>query len=109
MLVLSFLCVKRTQIYHVNQLQSFQLVQSSFFYVKMVNHYGVHLIFQDIEHQIPKNILHHFIYYSFYENFIKLRSIFYPLKIIYWKLLQQRSYLHPNIEDTVIPYFYYSF
>ena len=109
MLVLNFLCVKRIQIYHVNQLQTFQIFQSSFFHVKMVNHYGVHLIFQDIEHQIPKNILHHFIYYSFYENFIKLRSIFYPLKIIYWKLLQQRSYLHPNIEDTVIPYFYYSF
>ena len=48
----------------------------------MVNHYEVHVIFQDIEHQLQENILHHFLHYSFYEIFIKLRIISYPLKII---------------------------
>ena len=49
--------------------------------------YEFYVIFQGIEHQLHENILHHFLHYSFYEIFIKLRSIFYPLKIIYWKLL----------------------
>ena len=31
-------------------LQAFPLFQLSFFLVKMVNHYDVHVIFQDIEH-----------------------------------------------------------
>ena len=54
----------------------------------MVNHYDVHVIFQDIEHQLQKNIFHHFFHYSFCEISIKLRSLFNPLKIIYWKLLR---------------------
>ena len=32
----------------------------------MVNHYEVHEIFQDIEHQLEKNILHYFLRYSFF-------------------------------------------
>ena len=36
---------------------------SIFFQVKMVNHYEVRVIFQDIEHQ--ENIIHHFLHYSF--------------------------------------------
>ena len=45
----------------------------------MVNHSEVLVIFQDIKQQLRKNI-------GFYEVFIKLRRIFYLLKIIYWKL-----------------------
>ena len=33
--------------------------------VKIVNHYKVHLNFQDIEHQLQENILYHFFHYSF--------------------------------------------
>ena len=50
---------------------------------KMVN--------EDIEHQLQENIVYNFLHYSFYELFIKLRSIFYPLEIIYWKLLRHCS------------------
>ena len=32
----------------------------------MVNHYEVHEIFQDIKRQLEKNILDHFLRYSFY-------------------------------------------
>ena len=78
----------------------------------MVNHYEVHVIFQDIEHQLEKNILHHFPRYTFfYEIFIKLKSIFDPLQVIYWKLFatltNHINYLHPNIEDMTILYFYH--
>ena len=66
----------------------FNFFQFSFFLVKMVNHYEFHVICQDIKHQLQENILLHFLPYSFYEIFIKLRSISYPLKIIYWKILQ---------------------
>ena len=39
--------------------------------------------FEDIENQLPGNILHHFLHYSFlYEILIKLRNIFDPLKVI---------------------------
>ena len=31
----------------------------------MVNHYEDHVIFQDIEHQLQGNILHHILYYNF--------------------------------------------
>ena len=58
-------CFKCIQFYHVNQLQAFQLFLSSFFQVKMVNHYEVPVTYQDIEHQLQKNILHHFFHYSF--------------------------------------------
>ena len=44
--------------------QAFRLLQSSFFLVKMVNHYEVHEIFQDIKHQLQENILHHFLHHS---------------------------------------------
>ena len=64
---------------------AFRLFQFSFFLVKSVNHYE----FQDIAHQLQENIIHHFLHYSFfYKIFIKLRSFFYPLKMIYWKVLQ---------------------
>ena len=48
----------------------------------------VHVIFQDIEHQLRENILHHFLHYIIYELYVILNSIFYPLKIIHQKLLQ---------------------
>ena len=31
----------------------------------MVDHYEVHATFSDIEHQVPENILYHFLCYSF--------------------------------------------
>ena len=40
--------------------QAFQIFQSLFFQVKMVNHYEVHENYQDIEHQLQENTLHHF-------------------------------------------------
>ena len=51
-------------------------------------------------------------WWFFYEIFIKLRSIFDPLKGIYWKLLWHCfchiNYLHPNTEDVTILYFFHS-
>ena len=58
------------------------------FQLKMKNHYEVHVIFQDIEHQVQENILHHFLHNTFYEIIIKLRSMFDPLQVIYWNVLQ---------------------
>ena len=84
MLALNFLCEYYIQISQGNLLYAFGLFQFSFFLVKLVNHYEFHAIFQDIEHQLQENILHHFLHYSFFnETFIKLRGIFYPLEVIY--------------------------
>ena len=57
-------------VYHVNQQQAFQLFQSSFFPVKMVNHCEGHVIFHDTEHELQQNILHHFLHYSFLWNLL---------------------------------------
>ena len=67
---------------------TFRVFQFSFFLVKERSHHEVHVILEDIEHQLQENILHHFLHYSFYEIFIKLRNIFNPLKTIYGKLLR---------------------
>ena len=88
MFVLNFLCVHLIQINHINYLQAFPLFQSSSSQLKMGNHYEVHIIFKDFEHQLQGNILHNFLQYSFYKIFIKFRSIFDPLKIIFLKLMQ---------------------
>ena len=42
----------------------------------MVNHYEVHVIFQDNEHQLQENILHHFIPFinSIYSNDLFISS-----------------------------------
>ena len=32
----------------------------------MVNHDEVHVLFQDIDHQLQENILHHFLHFSFF-------------------------------------------
>ena len=63
----------------------------------MVNHYEVYIIFQDIEHQLQENILLTFFIIVFCEISIKLRSIFYPIKIIYWKHLRHC----PTIQTTL--------
>ena len=44
----------------------FRVFQFSLFLVKMLNHYEVHAIFQDNEHQLQENIIHHFLHYSFF-------------------------------------------
>ena len=41
-------------------------VSTSFFQIKMVNHFEVNVLFQDIEHQLQKNVFHHFLHYSFF-------------------------------------------
>ena len=47
---------------------AFRFVQFSFFLVKMVTYYEVHVIFQDTEYQLQENILYHFLHYSFLWN-----------------------------------------
>ena len=42
----------------------------------MVNQYKDYVNIQDIENHLQENALHHFLHYSFYEIFIKLKSIF---------------------------------
>ena len=54
-------CVQHILLHHSKLLQAFRL----FFQIKMVNHCGVHVIFQDIEHQLQENILHDFLHYNF--------------------------------------------
>ena len=56
----------------------------SFFLVKMVNHYEVHLIFQGIGHQLQKTILHLFLHCSFFMKSLLNRELYF----IYWKLLR---------------------
>ena len=58
---------------------SFLTFQCSLFQLKMVNHYEVLVIFQDIEHQLITLFI-----IVFSEIFLKLRSVFDPLKVIYW-------------------------
>ena len=35
------------------------------FQIKKTNHYEVHVIFENIEHQLEENIFHHFLHYNF--------------------------------------------
>ena len=99
--VLNFLCVQHIQFYRVNQPQAFQLFQSLFFQAKMVNHCEGYVIFQDVEHQLQQNILHHFLHYRFFffEIFIKLSSTFDSVIVIYWKFLRHC----PSIQIIYIP------
>ena len=52
----------------------------------MVKHYEVHVIVQDIEHQLQKLFFIIFFIIVFYKIFIQLTILFHPLKI-YWRLL----------------------
>ena len=78
-------CLKLLLTFLATRISTFSIFIIS---VKMVNHYEFHVIFQDIEYEVQESILHHFFDYIFRKIFIKLRNIFYPLKIIYWKLLR---------------------
>ena len=81
-----------------NLVTSFSNFQSSSSQVKMINHYKVHAIFQDMNINFKK--------ISFIKILMKLRGIFDPLKIIYRKLLPNHIiYLHVNIEDMTILHF----
>ena len=64
MLVLNFLCEQHIFLSHASWLQIFRFFQLLFFQEK-VNHYEVHAVFLDIEHQLQENILHLFLYYRF--------------------------------------------
>ena len=44
---------------------SFLIFPNSFFLVKIVNHYEVHVIFLGIEHQLKINMIHRFPHYNF--------------------------------------------
>ena len=52
----------------------------------MVNRYKVYIISGGTEHELLENVFHDFFIIVFGEVFIKLKSFFYPFKIIYWKL-----------------------
>ena len=67
----------------------------------MTNYYEVHVIFQDIEHQLHESS----IIIVLYKIFIELRSIFYPLKIISHKDL----HLIPQIQVLYPDYFFSDF
>ena len=86
MIALNFLCGQHMQIYHVNQLQAFQLLYSSLFQVKVVNHCKSHLSFQDIDHQLQENILYTFFIITFYKTYNKFTNIFHQFKVIYKQL-----------------------
>ena len=45
MLALKLSCEEHIQFYQVNYLQALRLFKFSFFLVKMINHYEVHVIF----------------------------------------------------------------
>ena len=73
----------------------------------MVNHFDVHVNCQEIEHQLQENSFITFFSIAFYKMFIKLRSIFYRLKMEALVTLPNHiNYLHPNIEYMTILYFY---
>ena len=79
----------------------------------MINHYEVHVIFQDAEHQLQEKILFHFLHYFFFnEIFIKLRSVFDPLKNYLLEAFAtfpiHISDLHPSIQYMAIFYFYHN-
>ena len=86
---------------------SFWIFHSSPSQVKMVNPYEVHVIFQDIEHQLQKDILHHFLHHNVLWNFINRSTQSYLLEA-FMKLPNHINYLHPNIEDMTILYFYHN-
>ena len=44
---------------------SFRVFQFSFFEVETAIHYVSHAIFQDTEHQLRENILHHSLHFNF--------------------------------------------
>ena len=57
-----FLCKWHILFYHAYWIQVFLLFQFSFFQEQRINYSEDHVIFQDIEHQLQENILHHFLY-----------------------------------------------
>ena len=52
-------------IYHASWLKVFQLFKYSFFQVNMENRCEGNIILQDIEHELQKNILYHYLHCSF--------------------------------------------
>ena len=87
---------------------SFSTFSSFILSGKMVIHYEFHVIFQDIEHQLQENTIHHFLHCSFfYETFIKLKSVFIQSEA-FATLANHPDNLHPNIEGRTILYFYHS-
>ena len=59
----------------------------------MVNHYEIHVIFQDIEHQFQENV--------------QIQKYLQSTKK--HLLLNYINYLHPNIKDMTIFYSYHNF
>ena len=81
----------------------------------MVNHYEGHVIFQHVEHQLRENILHHFLHYNFFmkssinSEVPSIRPTQNYLLEAFATLLNHINYLHPNIEDLTILYFYHNY
>ena len=69
--------------YHASWLQFFKLSEFSFFLVKMVNRYVIHVTFQHIEHQLQKIFCITFFILAFYKTFFAFRCFFNPLKANY--------------------------
>ena len=100
MLALSLLCEITYSVLSCKLVANFWFF-SIFILWKVVNHYKVNVIFQNIEENIKKISFITFFDIEFYEVFINLRSIIDPLKIFYRKLLQHC----PTIYIIYIPIF----
>ena len=61
----------------------------------MVNNCEGYVNFQDIEHQLQQNILHHNLIVVFFGVFVKLKYIFKPHKT-HLKIAFHVNYLRPN-------------
>ena len=81
----------------------FDLLQSSSSRVKMVNHYEVPVIFQDIEHQLKESLITFFVI-ILYKTFTKkyLRTTYICLLEAFATFPNHINHLHPNIEDIFL-------
>ena len=63
MLVLNLLCVKHS-VLSCKLVTDFSTYSMLILYGKRGKHYELHVIFQDIEHQLQENIFHHSLNYK---------------------------------------------
>ena len=83
--------------------------ESSFFQVKMVNHYEVHVHFEDIKHQLHEKIFRHFLHYKSLGNLHEIEKYLWSFQIYlleaFATLSNHDDYLYPNFEDMTILFF----
>ena len=72
------------------------------FYLEMINHYEIQVVFQDTEYQLRQNTLYYFLHYSFFFNFLLhykyIRSTQSYLREALAKLPYRIKYLDPNMK-----------